>query len=520
MNVREGQVLGGGYGFNVLVLCLISFFPALAVEIDVYRFTTHYLNVSPQGLGHMITTDLLAKWLPNFIKFLLIQVLLIILLSRFGSDFERGNVMLLLSKPLTRRRYFLSWAFEGLKLTLISAVGITLSGALAMLVHDFKVEDYLIGSLVLSLSLVGVIGIALLLLPFATSRDSSAFFGLGTFAVLLLLAKSDYSFIPTVYLKRAVSIGESVSVSHEAVGQLLAVFVLLSLVGMEAFRRRELRSPESFSVPGFSFSLRGLYSVFLGLSLQSRRFIAFLALVVMMAFLNFGMLGDYHSNFGVPGLLNAVISALNGVFLPFVVLPLGALSIGSVIENGTVRVLLSKPMKRKDFFLGTLFSDTLAIFIGTTFYATLLVAYALQLGAPLGKTLELGLAFGFLLLLSLLQYLALGYLLSVFMRGRKALLLSLVLAFLLGFVVPISVTVASTSAENSFVEALSENSLLVPSPNLHYTVLGMAVSPNRSLPPKSLTEILNYPGNLAMLVVPTVVYLSISWLRFRKADLR
>ncbi len=490
-------------------------FPAIAVEIDVSRFTTHYPNISSEVLGHLITADLLVKWLPNFIKFLFIPVLLIILLPRFGSDFERGSVILMVSKPLTRRRYFLSWAFEGLKLALIFTLGIALSGALAMLAHSFEVKDYLVGSLALSLSLVGVVGIALLLIPLATSRDSGVFLGLGAFVVLLLLGKSDYSFIPTVYLERAVSIGESVSVSHKAVGQLLAVFVLLSLVGMEAFRRRELRGPESIAVPGFSFSPRGLYGVFLGLSLQSRRFIAFLALTTMTAFFNFTMLGDYHSDFGIPGLLNAVISALNGVFLPFVVLPFGALSIGSAIENGTVRVLLSKPMKRRDFFLGTLLSDTLAVFIGTAFYAALIVAYALHLGAPLGRTLELGLAFGSLLFLSLLQYLALGYLLSAFMRGRKALLLSLVLAFLLGFVVPIAfVTTFGHSGE------LARRALYVPAPSVQYVALSSALSQKRNLPPAGIDKILNHESNLGMLIIPTFAYLTITWLRFRRADLR
>ncbi len=517
--MRKPQVMGWLKGQGI-ALVLISLFPAIAVEIDVYRFTAHYPNIPAEELAYLITADLLVKWLPNFIKFLFIPVLLIILLSRFGSDFERGNVTLLLSKPLTRRRYFLDWISEGLKLALLSTLGIVLSGALAMLAHGFAVGDYLSGSLALSLSLVGVIGIALLLLPFATSRDSGVFLGLGAFVVLLLLAKSDYSFIPTVYLERALSFGESLSVSYRAVAGLLALCVALSLVGMEAFRRRELRSPESFSVSGFSFSPRGLYGVFLGLSLQSRRFIAFLALAIMTVFLNFDMLGGYHSDFGVPGLLNAVISALNSVFLPFVVLPLGALSIGSAIENGTVRVLLSKSMKRGDFFLGTLLSDIFAVFVGVAFYAALIVAYALHLGSPSGRTFELGLAFGSLLFLSLLQYLALGYLLSVFMRGRKALLLSLVFAFLLAFAVPISVTIASASSGDSFVDALSKNSLPAPSPTLHYNVLKMAVSPKRNLPPKSLNEILNYPSNLSMLVVPTMVYLAISWLRFKKADLR
>ncbi|AIU69390.1 ABC transporter permease [Thermococcus eurythermalis] len=503
-----------------LALFLLSLFPAVAVEIDVNRFTAHYPNVSPEKLGYLITADLLSKWLPNFIKFLLIPLVLVLLLSRFGSEFERGNVRLLLSKPLTRRRYFLGWALEGLKLALISALGISLSGALAMLAHGLEVRDYIIGSLALSLSLVGVVGIALLLLPLATSRDSGVFLGLGAFVVLLLLGKFDYSFIPTAYLDGAISIGGSVSVSHKAVGGLLALSVGLSLAGMEAFRRRELRASESITVPGFSFSPRGLYGVFLGLSLQSKRFMAFIALATLTAFLNLDMLGDYYASWGVPGILNALISALAGVFLPFVVLPLGAVSIGSAIETGTVRVLLSKPLRRRDFFLGTLLSDISAVFIGATLYLATLVAYALHLGAPLSKTLELGLAFGSLLFLSLVQYLALGYLLSAFMRGRKALFVSLVLAFLLSFAVPIAVIAASNSAGESLVDVLARNSLHVPSPNLHYTVLARAVSPKRGLPPKSLSEVLNYPGNLALLVVPTLVYLAVSWLKFRRADLR
>jgi len=513
-------VRGRNIGSYKMMLAIISLFPAIAVEIDIHRFTAHYPGISAEELARLITSDLLAKWLPSFLKFLLIPLLLILLLSRFGSDFERGNVLLMLSKPLTRRRYFLGWAVEGLKLALISAMGVAVSGTLAMLAHGLEVKDYLIGSLALSLSLVGIIGIALLLLPLATSRDSGVFLGLGAFIALLLLGKFDYSFIPTAYLESAVSIGEGVSVSFEAVGGLLALSFVLSLAGMEVFRRRELRGSESITVPGFSFSPRGLYGVFLGLSIQGRRFMAFVAFAALMAFLNNATLDKYHSLYGPTGVLNALISALAGVFLPFVVLPLGAISIGSAIENGTVRVLLSKPLRRRDFFLGTLLSDISALFIGTTLYLAILVAYALHLGAPLSRTLELGLAFGSLLFLSLVQYLALGYLLSVFMRGRRALFVSLVLAFLLSFAIPIAVIAASNSAGGSFVDVLAKNSLPVPSPFLHYTVLARVVSPKRSLPPKSLSEILSYPGNLAMLVVPTLIYLAIAWFRFRKADLR
>jgi len=108
----------------------------------------------------------------------LVSLILTLLLSRFGSDFERGNVLLLLSKPFTRRRYFLGWVLEGLKLALVFSLGIALSGALAMLAHGFAVKNYFIGSLALSLSLIGVLGIVLPLIPLVTSRDSGVFLGL------------------------------------------------------------------------------------------------------------------------------------------------------------------------------------------------------------------------------------------------------------------------------------------------------------------------------------------------------
>lgn len=65
-----------------------------------------------------------------------------------------------------------------------------LSGALAMFLHDFEVRDYVLGSLALSLSLIGVIGIALLLLPLATSRDFGVVLGLGGAFVILASRES------------------------------------------------------------------------------------------------------------------------------------------------------------------------------------------------------------------------------------------------------------------------------------------------------------------------------------------
>ncbi|BAD86244.1 ABC-type transport system, probable permease component [Thermococcus kodakarensis KOD1] len=500
-----------------VIVFLLSLFPAIGVELELYYFSVHNITLPPEKLGYLVTLRLLTEWLPVFLKYLIFPVILILLLSRFGSDFERGNLVLMLSKPLTRRRYFLNWVIEGLKLALASTIGIVLSGALAMFLHDFEVRDYVLGSLALSLSLIGVIGIALLLLPLATSRDFGVVLGLGAFVILALAGGLDYSFIPTVYLGKVLSLESEISISHRSVGELLALSLALSIAGMEIFRLTELRGSRSLpaEVPvGVSSPLRGLYGVFLGLSLQSKRFIAFAVFSGLMALMKLPSLSKGYTHYGPAGLLNSLIFNLSGVPLPLVVLPLGALSISSTVENGTARVLLSKPLRRKDFFLGTLLSDVVAVFLGTALYAGVLIAYAVHLGGG-RRAVEIGLVFGVLLFLSLLYYLALGYLLSTLTGGRKALLTSILLAFLLDFAVPIAFMAVFGRSEE-----FARKALYFPVPEVQHSVLASAVSPKKALPPGPLDSILDYEANLLMLIVPTVLYLVASWLKFKKADLR
>lgn len=232
-----------------------------------------------------------------------------------------------------------------------------------------------------------------------------------------------------------------------------------------------------------------------------------------MAFLQKGSLDKYFTYYGIPGLLSRMPHAMCGFMVPLVVLPLGAMAVNSAVENGTVRVLLSKPLRRRDFFAGSFLGDSLALFLGTALYASFIATYSVHIGAPVSKTFELTIVFGALLYFSLLQYLALGYLLSTLSKGKVSLLTALFLAFLLDFAVPLLIV-------TSWRDNLFSVAHYIPSPSLQNMVISMAVAPNRGLPPKSVGEVLNLPGNLAMLLLPTLLYLALSWLRFRKADLR
>ncbi|WP_054840791.1 ABC transporter permease subunit [Thermococcus peptonophilus] len=164
--------------------------------------------------------------------------------------------------------------------------------------------------------------------------------------------------------------------------------------------------------------LRGLYGVFLGLSLQGKRFIAFAVFSGLMALMKVGSLSKGYTHYDLAGLLNSLIFNLSGFPCPpWWFSRSGALSISSTVENGTARVLLSKPLRRKHFFLGTLLSDVVAVFLGTALYTGVLIAYAVHLGGGGRRAVEIGLVFGVLLFLSLLYYLALGYLLSTLTGG-------------------------------------------------------------------------------------------------------
>ncbi|AMQ18608.1 hypothetical protein A0127_05220 [Thermococcus peptonophilus] len=184
------------------------------------------------------------------------------------------------------------------------------------------------------------------------------------------------------------------------------------------------------------------------------------------------------------------------------------------MENGTARVLLSKPLRRKHFFLGTLLSDVVAVFLGTALYTGVLIAYAVHLGGG-RRAVEIGLVFGVLLFLSLLYYLALGYLLSTLTGGRKALLTSILLAFLLDFAVPIAFMAVFGRSEE-----FARKALYFPVPEVQYLALASAVSPKKALPPGPLVNLLNHKSNLLLIVIPTLLYLAASWLKFKKADLR
>ena len=126
------------------------------------------------------------------------------------------------------------------------------------------------------------------------------------------------------------------------------------------------------------------------------------------------------------------------LFIAVYALMAGATSINSDLENGTVRVALSKPLGRVSYLLGKFLGQSLSIVVAIIF-ATLVSFvitkyYGLSLTASLVRDLVLS---NLLVLLGMLQLLALGLLISTFVRqSNTALGLALVIFFVTGLIMP------------------------------------------------------------------------------------
>ena len=116
----------------------------------------------------------------------------------------------------------------------------------------------------------------------------------------------------------------------------------------------------------------------------------------------------------------------------------GATSINSELENGTIRVALSKPLGRVSYLLGKFLGQSVSIIVAMVFATVLSFAITKHYGLSLSWRLasDLALANG-LVLLAILQLLALGLFISTFVHSSNtALGLALVIFFVTILVAP------------------------------------------------------------------------------------
>jgi ABC-2 type transport system permease protein len=191
-------------------------------------------------------------------------------------------------------------------------------------------------------------------------------------------------------------------------------------------------------------------------SLRSKKFIATI-LIMMLLYVPFFYIirqsGDIKT-MTTGEFLENLVQFLGGMatfFIAILALLIGATSINSEIEKGTLRVAMSKPISRIGYIIGKMLAHITTLFIALLISAFVAIVGFMAIGAPVnGTVVREVILLNLLLLVGLSQLLLLGYLLSTLIKSSTtALGLALVLFFIISLIMPSVVTyMAFTSADH------------------------------------------------------------------------
>lgn len=245
--------------------------------------------------------------------------------------------------------------------------------------------------------------------------------------------------------------------------------------------------------------------------------------------------------------LNDAMSVLVGnvnssasFFIAILAILMGATAINSEIEKGTLRVAMSKPIRRISYILGK-FTAHAAILLLALLIATIIsVAGVVSLGAPLGAELfKEATLLNMLLLLAMIQLVALGYILSTLIKSSStALGAALAIFFVIFLIVPSIVQFVAMApyitsdgeidlqkAQERADEYTKKYLFFVPT-----SQIDIIVRDARNIEFSSGELKMNYLGiahgirenlpSFLSLVFMTIAYLTITFYRFLRMDLR
>ena len=240
--------------------------------------------------------------------------------------------------------------------------------------------------------------------------------------------------------------------------------------------------------------------------------------------------------------VSALINSVNGLgsfFIGILALLMGATAINSEIERGTLRVALSKPVKRLGYIGGKFLAHTAILLLALLLTTVIGIIGVVWLGAPVkGQLVTDSLLLNGLLLLAMVQLVALGYIISTHIKSSStALGVALVVMFVIFMIMPaivqFMVVKDTLLKDNPDWQAYQEKSreyktkylFYVPTtqidvivsdatvvkgdianPSIEYVGIGHAIASN--------------PANLFNLLFLTLAYLAIAFYRFLRMDLR
>lgn len=240
---------------------------------------------------------------------------------------------------------------------------------------------------------------------------------------------------------------------------------------------------------------------------------------------------------GAMAFLIQFVTGMAGFFIGILALLMGATAINSEVEKGTLRVAMSKPVKRVSYIGGKFLAHSVVLLLALLLSTVVGIAGVVWLGAPLtGELIRDVLLLNMLLLLAMIQLVALGYIISTLIKSSgSALGLALVLAFVMFLIMPnvvgyltfkdISEHPDMSLEEIQQIKKDYTTKYLFYVPTSQVGVITDDVSATdgdlanvtyRGLP----CAIKKNPVNLGILIGLTAVYLAIGFFRFLRMDLR
>ncbi len=248
--------------------------------------------------------------------------------------------------------------------------------------------------------------------------------------------------------------------------------------------------------------------------------------------------GKHVTNEAAMSMLISSITGMTSFFVAILALLIGATAINSEIEKGTLRIAMSKPIKRLHYIGGKFLAHSLVLLVALLFSTVVSLLGILYLGGSFTTQLVVDVfLLNMLLLLAMIQLVALGYILSTVIKSSNtALGLALILMFVIFMIVPsivnflaIKNTINTDMGEMQKLQKEYTTKYLFYDPISQVKVITQDVSTTLSKNPQEVLKV-RYNGvayairnnlmNFAHIIWLTILYLFIGFYRFVKMDLR
>ncbi len=251
--------------------------------------------------------------------------------------------------------------------------------------------------------------------------------------------------------------------------------------------------------------------------------------------------GEHITNEAAMSMLINSITGMTSFFVAILALLIGATAINSEIEKGTLRIAMSKPIKRLHYIGGKFLAHCLVLLIALLFSTIVSLLGILYLGGSFTTQLVVDVfLLNMLLLLAMIQLVALGYIISTVIKSSNtALGLAIILMFVIFMIVPSIVNFLAikntANSPNANIEEMQKlqkeytTKYLFYDPISQVKVITEDVSTTLSKNPRDILNV-RYNGvayairnnltNFAHIIWLTILYLSIGFYRFVKMDLR